>query len=178
MRASRLSMTKCAAIFLVVVLAGCGAKSSNSETPHGIAMLRSLPVDGALARDSCQPILIMVSQFACPYCETLRKHVLLPMIKSGDYKGLVLIREVSIDAGETLIDVDENPIHGSAFAARYLSEILTPTVLIIAPDGSPLADAIIGISSLDYYGSYLDEAIAKGRESMLEDCGADAAIAA
>ena len=53
---------------------------------------------GDRARNGHMPILLVVSQEDCPYCELLKREILEPMLVSGEYDGRVLIRELLIDS--------------------------------------------------------------------------------
>jgi hypothetical protein len=77
----------------------------------------------------------------------------------------VLIRKVYIDSEETLRDFSGAPVTGAELAARYGVK-LTPIVVFLGPEGEELAERMIGISSPDYYGAYLDEHIATALQQM------------
>jgi hypothetical protein len=51
------------------------------------------------------------------------------------------------------------------FARRYGAEV-TPTSLFMDGQGRELADRIVGISNIEYYGFYLDKAIASASKAM------------
>jgi hypothetical protein len=54
-----------------------------------------------------------------------------------------------------------------AFARRYGAEVM-PTLLFLDGKGRELADRIVGISNIEYYGFYLDKAIASATKAMAE----------
>jgi hypothetical protein len=54
-----------------------------------------------------------------------------------------------------------------AFARRYGTEV-TPTLLFLEGKGRELADRIVRISNIEYYGFYLDKAIASATKAMAE----------
>ncbi len=111
--------------------------------------------------------LVLVLEFSSEYCSFCRKMeelFLLPMQRNEDYSTKILIRSVSLDAYETLIDFDGRFISTQEFASRY-DVSLTPTLLFLDADGVELSERLVGIWSEDFYGVYIDERIdaARGR---------------
>jgi hypothetical protein len=89
------------------------------------------------------------------------------MIGGGQLDGKAILREVSLDTGFTLHDFAGEAVAGSVFAARYDAEI-TPTLLFLDGKGRELTDRIVGISNIEYYGFYLDKAIALATSAIVE----------
>ena len=110
------------------------------------------------ARDRGVPILLMFSAPDCGYCRALEADYLKPMIKSGDYDDKVIIRKVQMSIGADLVGFDGQSKAVDDFADRY-KVFVTPTVLLVGPDGHQLASKLEGYSSPDFYGGYLDKAI-------------------
>ena len=111
---------------------------------------------------------VLVLEFASEYCEYCRKledQFLVPMQRNADYRKKVLIRFVSLDAGETLVDFDGQLKSTTDFAARY-GVSLTPTLLFLDASGEELAQRLVGIWSEDYYGAYIDERIDEARDQL------------
>ena len=111
--------------------------------------------------------LVLVLEFSSEYCSFCRKMeelFLLPMQRNEDYSTRILIRSVSLDAYETLIDFDGRFISTQEFASRY-DVSFTPTLLFLDADGVELSERLVGIWSEDFYGVYIDERIdaARGR---------------
>ena len=80
------------------------------------------------------------------------------MIISGEYEDRVLIREVVVDDAGDLTDFAGRKVSPFAVADRY-DALLTPTVLLVGPDGRVLVDRMIGISNEEMYLWYLDRAL-------------------
>ncbi len=104
------------------------------------------------------PILIEFSSSYCSYCEQLEEDFLKPMLISGDYSDRVIIRKLDIDAADYLVDFDGGRISAEDFADRY-DVSLTPTVVLLGPQGVELTEKLIGLTTPDFYGGYLDAAI-------------------
>jgi len=118
----------------------------------------SFKSDGQESIDEQRPIMIFVTQHGCQYCQLLRLQVLYPMIRGGELNAKAILREVSLDDGDSIVDFSGDSISGSEFAERYSAE-LTPTLLFLDGNGREVAGRIVGISNIEYYGFYMDKAI-------------------
>ena len=87
------------------------------------------------------------------------------MQRNADYEQKVLIRSVSLDSYETVIDFDGNSIDTREFAARY-DVSLTPTLVFVDSEGVEVSDKLVGIWSEDYYGWFIDNRIAQARANF------------
>lgn len=120
---------------------------------------RDLQADSAAADRRRVPLLLVFSQYDCPFCAILRREIIAPMLISGDYTDKALIRELMIDAGEQVIDFNGVMTESYSVFHRYGLHV-TPSVLLLDRHGRELAERQIGINTIDYYFYYLDEAIA------------------
>ncbi len=126
--------------------------------PGLVSQVENFAALGDRARAGRLPILLLVSQSDCPYCELLKREILRPMLISGDYDGRVLIRELLIDSELPVRDFDGRAVVPDALAKRYRVR-LTPTVLFLDDRGREVAERIVGINTVDFYAYYLDAAI-------------------
>ncbi len=125
--------------------------------PVSVPRVTDLQALGAEARERNLPILVMFSAEHCPYCMVVREEFLKPMLRSGDYTDRVIIVEIESDE-TTLTDFDGRPIAASDLAQRYAAT-LSPTVVFLDGEGHELAPRLVGITTVDFYGGYLDQAI-------------------
>jgi thioredoxin-related protein len=112
--------------------------------------------------------LLLVLEFAredCPYCHKLERLFLLPMQRNADYDDKILVRSISLDDNEILIDFAGRSVPTAEFAARY-GVSLTPTLLFLNADGIELSERLIGIWSEDFYGGFIDSRIDTARDSL------------
>lgn len=136
-------------------------KNAASQTvSDGIPLITDLKLEAGMASERRIPILMVVTREGCAYCARLRKEVLVPMIRSGEYEDRVLIRELKMDPDSEISGFDGRATTTGEVAGRYGVEI-TPTVLLLDPEGQPLHEPIIGINNADMYPYYLDQAIDK-----------------
>jgi thioredoxin-related protein len=146
------------AVALVVVLLAAGLPGAGWADAPEVARLDDMGALRAAARQARLPILLVVSQSDCPYCELLSREILRPMILSGEYEQRVLIRELSIDRGADVRDFDGALVAPGLLAERYGAK-LTPTLLFLDDRGTQIAGRIRGINTVEFFGYYLDRAI-------------------
>lgn len=152
------------ALLLSTLLASTCAHAASAV----VSEAEDLAALGDRARAARVPILLVVSQADCPYCELLKREVLRPMLVSGQYEGRVLIRELFIDSELPVRDFDGQAVSPDALARRYRAR-LTPTLLFLDHGGRELTERMIGINTLDFYGYYVDAAIGAARRRLGAD---------
>ncbi|HEX9392292.1 MAG TPA: thioredoxin fold domain-containing protein [Usitatibacteraceae bacterium] len=134
------------------------------ESPPAAPGQTSLPLAVDLAADGGRtgaqgiPVLILFSLPGCPYCEALRRSFLTPMLAEPQPRAV--LRQVDIDSSVILKDFQGRKLSHQDFATRE-GIALTPVVGFYGPDGEAVADRLVGAMLPDFYGSYLDDALAK-----------------
>ncbi len=111
------------------------------------------------------PIVVMFSADFCPYCQRLEAEHFVPLLRSGEYRGRVVIRNLRIDGGELVRDFSGSPLPGREIADRY-GVRFTPTVVVMGPLGQALAEPLVGMGSLDFYGAYLERAVRTAEKKL------------
>ncbi len=140
------------ALALLALLVAFGARAEVS-----VPIIDDLAAEARLARDRQLPLLIMFYSDDCGYCMRVEEEFLEPMIISGDYTDRVLIRRLNVghgavrDFGGQIVPVNE-------ITARYEIRV-TPTIVFVDTRGRELAPKMVGLTTPDFYGGYLDEAI-------------------
>jgi len=130
--------------------------------PHAeIAQARDLAADGMDASTSGRVIVVLFSTAGCPWCHRVREEFLKPMLATEQDRRRIIVREVDIDARSPLTDFSGAATTHERFAAARQIRF-TPTLAFLGPDGAPLADALIGFRTADYFGFYLDARIETG----------------
>ena len=107
-------------------------------------------------------IVLMVSQEHCGYCVRVKEDYLKPLLQTENAPP---VRVLHLDKTDTLVDFDGQQRSGSLIASR-LGGRFTPTLLFVDGQGQALHDPIVGLTTPEYYGYYLDEAIAKSRKKL------------
>ena len=111
------------------------------------------------------PILLMVSQDHCPYCELLKEEILNPMVISGDYINKAVMSVLTIDVSKAIIDFNGKKIEPRDVALRYNATI-TPTLLFLDYQGNEIQERMTGVNTVEMYGYYLDESIDEALEKL------------
>ena len=119
---------------------------------------RDLAADARIAAERKIPLLVLFSEAGCPWCARARREFLLPMQRNAEYQAKVMMREIAADSQAVLIDFTGNRTTQAKFA-RLRRVNMTPTVLLLGPHGETLGEPLIGFSSADYYGYFLDQRI-------------------
>jgi thioredoxin-related protein len=143
-----------AAVLLLLWLATGPAIALAAELP----VAANLRMDGDQARRERLPILVFFASRSCPYCYEVEELYLKPRLASGEYRSQVIMRVVYTDGAQPLRDFRDRPTDHAAFARRY-GVTFTPTIKMLDADGVELVPGLVGLTTRDFYGAYLDEAI-------------------
>ncbi len=153
-----------------VALAGLGlylGSGASSGWSSARAQDSALPVPDSLLEAAAaatrqgEPLVLMVSLHNCPYCELVRRNYLLPARANG-----VQVWQINMhDKRRALVGFDGSSTTAADQISRWKIR-LAPTVLFLGAHGSELAQRLVGLSSEDFYGAYLDERIATARQAQ------------
>lgn len=135
-------------LWAVLVAVPCYA---GTKVPYA----HNLQADAALARTRHVPLLVMFSAESCPYCQTVLSDYILPMSDDPAYARKVIIRVVDVDSATSVVDFSGHKVVPAALARRY-GVTLTPVIKALDPAGRELAPQLLGFTSEDFYGYYLD----------------------
>ncbi|SFU81397.1 hypothetical protein SAMN05216350_105316 [Polaromonas sp. YR568] len=122
----------------------------------------SLPAAAGIAALKKEPLVLLVSLPGCPFCELVRRNYLLPAQRDGSLQAWQLN---ITDRTTPLIGFDGKATTAAAQIAAWKAGF-TPTVLFLGPAGQDLAERLVGLASIDFYGAYLDERLAQARKAV------------
>ena len=122
----------------------------------------SLPAVAAAAAARGEPLVLLVSLPGCPYCELVRRNYLLPGRKDA---GLQAWQLTITDTKTPLTGFDGKVTTAYAQIQQWKAGF-TPTVLFLGPRGEELAGRIVGVAVPDFYGGYLEQALATARQAL------------
>ena len=103
-------------------------------------------------------LVIMFHAEYCDYCERLENDLLQPMVRSGEYDDKVLIRKIQVDGAYDLVNFNGQQISSDQLATMYDAS-LTPTLVFVDAKGEEQAERILGYTTPDLFGAYVDRAI-------------------
>jgi len=136
------------------------------------AFAQPLPALNNLQQDQQQAgkerfLLVLVSQPGCSYCELIQEEIIKPMQISGQYDHKLLLRNLIIHDDRSMSDLTGEQLDTSDFARRY-NTALTSTLLFLDPQtGAELVKKLVGISTVEMYGYYVDKAVAQASNKLL-----------
>ncbi len=122
-----------------------------------IPAIKDLRLEANQSQAKRLPILVMFSADNCVYCMHLEDDFLKPMHSGGFYDDKVIIRQIKLGSGN-MVDFDGSRISADELAQRYNVSV-TPTVVFIDARGRQLTQRMVGLTTPEFYGSYLDQAI-------------------
>jgi thioredoxin-related protein len=134
-------------------------RAQGRETPLPTPASLAAAAKEAAARG--EPLVLLVSLPGCPYCELVRRNYLAPMRA----QGLVAFQITVNDRQTVVLDFNGAASTGAAIASAYKARF-TPTLLFLNPRGEEIAERIKGMSSVDFYGAYLDAQLATARKAL------------
>lgn len=159
--AIRLALTASVSVALLALT----AVAPRADEAESLVPARDLQADASTVKAQGLPLLLVVTRADCPYCESLKRHVLSPMLRNLSYRSKVIIRELCIDPDVRIRGFRGESVMASTLAENY-EATLSPTVLLLDDQGLEIAERLVGFNSVDFYGHYLDEAIDLALETM------------
>ncbi|HEY0635267.1 MAG TPA: thioredoxin fold domain-containing protein [Gammaproteobacteria bacterium] len=138
-------------IMLTTLVAATSAKAGDIPT------IKDLRHEASQSREKGLPILLMFSADHCSYCVRIEEDFLKPMQNGGFYDDKVIIRRIKLGS-QQVADLDGSRISSRELGERYDVSV-TPTLVFIDHKGRQLAPKLVGLTTPELYGGYLDEAI-------------------
>jgi thioredoxin-related protein len=142
------------------------ALTAHTSSAAGVPLAENLHEEGLQAESGCKPLLLEFSASSCSYCQVLEEEVLNPTVLDRDYDRRVLMRKVLIDGSERLTDFDGSKSINTGQLARRYKVHVTPTLVFVDSQGQELAKQMVGVTTLEFYGGYLDAALDISREKL------------
>ena len=149
-------------VFILSLLMIAGPVAGDTAVMKRVADLRH---EASVARADNLILVLEFSSEDCSYCRKLENLFLVPMQRNAEYDTKILIRTVSLDSFETLVDFNGQTVSTGEFASRY-EVSLTPTLIFLNAEGKEMSDKLVGIWSEDFYGGFIDSRIEEAREKL------------
>ena len=109
-----------------------------------------------------EPLVVMTSLAGCPYCDLVRNHHLLPMLRQGQ------LHAVQLDVRDRTSNLQgfDGSMTTPAEQAKAWKARFAPTVLFLGAKGEDLAERLVGVAVPDFYGEYLDARLQQARARL------------
>lgn len=107
-------------------------------------------------------IVLMVSQPDCSFCVKVKEDYLKPLIQTD---GAPPVRVINLKTAHQFVGFDGAQTSAEQFTGE-LNAQFTPTLLFFDAQGHQLHERIIGLTTPDFYGYYLDTAIESSRQQL------------
>ena len=111
-----------------------------------------------------RPFMIEFSSPSCQYCEALEEEILQPILKNDDYLKKIAILKLEVGTS-WLIDASGKTLSAEDFADKYDVDFF-PTIIFFNGEGKEVSRRIIGITTIDYTTSQIDQAIDIANQQM------------
>jgi thioredoxin-related protein len=155
------------AALLALILAWMTPALGHAAGKSGVALAQDLAQEAKVAEARRLPVLVMFSRPNCAYCDQVLKEFLEPMQRNAEYRGKVIMRLVKAGSNAPLRDFSGGMTTHAEFALEH-GVGMVPAIHLYDSWGASLAEPLVGLSTPDYYGHFLDqridEALAKLRK--------------
>jgi thioredoxin-related protein len=111
------------------------------------------------ARQARVPLVILVDQTDCPYCRRVEGEYFSAILAGGEFAGKALFGKISLDSGEYISLSGDQRVPTREFLSPFFRTGLTPTVLFLDAEGNQLVENMVGLTTPDFYGFYLEQSI-------------------
>ncbi len=149
-------------LIVLALLHSLASATASVPIPVPIQVLDSLPETAVHARKNGLVTIILLTLPDCSSCEYVKTRHLIPLQSS--LEGKALLREIVL-SDQPLVDYDGTTTTAEEFAQRYGANF-APTVLFLDADGKRLSKSLVGLSSRDFYGFYLEKSIDNSFKKM------------
>lgn len=155
------------AALLALILAWMAPALGYAAGKSAVLPAQDLTQDAKMAEARHLPVLVMFSRPNCAYCTQVLKEFLEPMQRNAEYRGKVVMRLVNASSNAPLRDFSGGMTTHAEFAQEH-GVGMVPAIHLYDSWGTSLAEPLVGLSTPDYYGHFLDqridEALAKLRK--------------
>jgi thioredoxin-related protein len=144
---------------LALATSGTGVLAQVAS-PAVLPTPQSLQEELSKALQQKQPLVVMVSLEGCPFCRVARRSHLVPMQKAG-----FPIVQLDMRSAQVVLDFQGRATSHDQLIKQWRISV-APTLLFFGLGGKEIAERMEGGYLPDFYGPYLDERLAKGRQSL------------
>jgi thioredoxin-related protein len=136
------------------------AMATTADPTPGTPPAIDLQADAQVAAGMSRTLLIVFVSDRCAYCEIALNEFLIPMSGNPDYGNRIIMRRIVTNQDLPLRDFRGDLTTHRKFAKR-LNVRMTPVIQMFDTRGLLLGKPLIGVTTLDYYGDFIDQTIDK-----------------
>jgi thioredoxin-related protein len=145
------------ALTLSLLLIGWIPNAISSNETDRLHNLKSWSETSAVAKQTNAPIVVLIEQRHCGFCQRLKREVFLPLANDKTYFDRVIFASVLIDFDGPSIELNGADISGFEFAESFEANT-TPTVLFLDHSASELQKRLVGyIAGESYNNTFIDK---------------------
>lgn len=157
---------KSANCLLVLILSWFACSCAYAQDRTRVPLAHDFTLEAKTAQELKVPILVLFTRRNCVFCDQILKEFLVPMQHNAEYDTKVIMRRIDVGSAAKL-RLFSGKITTPALFAKANNIVLTPTIKLFDAEGNELTEPLIGLTTPDYYGGFLDqridEALAKVR---------------
>lgn len=123
------------------------------------ALIPARELTAMLKRAAAREVVVLgfYTSHSCPWCVAVRREQLEPRLRSTDLPKVSIIEfDADSDVAFPLPDGRRQTAHQWAHSLGFR---LTPTLAALDRTAKPIVSPLVGYSSRDFYGAYLEEQI-------------------
>ncbi|MFM9886661.1 MAG: thioredoxin family protein [Burkholderiales bacterium] len=113
-------------------------------------------------------LVVLYGTASCPWCAKVRRNYLAPLTRNAEAASRMVIIEIDPEVTLPLNDFAGRATNHRSFA-RAERVRFVPTVVIYGHEGERLAEPLVGMSSEDFYGAYLEERLAAAAKRITKE---------
>ncbi|MEN9671114.1 MAG: hypothetical protein RL018_1391 [Pseudomonadota bacterium] len=149
---------------LSALIAGLFSWNARATALKEIPIAKSLLVEISLALKKASPLLVFISLDHCPFCKIARENYLVPLMNEQS----VAVVQVNFGHLTSVTDTRGHALTQDQMIRAWGVKV-APTVLFLGRDGKEIAPRLVGGSTSDFYGAYLDERLRLARTEIVRD---------
>ena len=111
------------------------------------------------------PVVLFFSSKHCEYCDLVRDEFLNHLSTDPVFMNKLLLREVRMGSNRPLLDFSRQSITHATFTEQRAID-LVPTIQFTDGVGDILVEDIVGVTTLGFYGAYLEQAIEQSLNTL------------
>ena len=137
-------------MLILALMSGATGCTDSMGPVSGLNELTSWSETQAAAYRQQLPIILLVEQRHCGFCQALKKDLFRPLANDADYGSRAVFISMLVDFDAPLIEKGGKMISGFEFSEQF-SASTTPTILFLDSAADELQERIVGYETSAQY---------------------------